>query len=366
MSSQPPFSPQRYSPALAESTPEEVEVGRKIDETMGKVREKTFEDSGHAIRSVHAKSHGILQAELQIDSDLPEVLAQGIFAHSGVHDVLMRFSTIPGDILPDSVSTPRGLAIKIFNVEGERLPDAQGSSNQDFILVNGPTFQAPDAKAFLGSLKPLAATTDRVEGLKKVVSATLRGIETVVEAVGGESAMLKSLGGQLETHILGDSFFSQLPVRFGDYIAKISMAPLSDNLRALTDQSLNVNGVPDGIREAVVEFFRSQTAVWEIQAQLCTNLETMPIEPANKEWSEEESPYVRLGTITAKPQQAWSEARSRAVDDGIGFSPWNGVQAHLPLGPLMRIRKDAYKHSQQFRSQRNGTPVREPETLALP
>lgn len=366
MSSQPPLFPQRYYPSLDEPTPDEAEVGRKIDETMGKVREKTFEDSGHAIRSVHAKSHGILQAELQIDNNLPEVLSQGIFAHPGRHQVLMRFSTIPGDILPDNVSTPRGLAIKIFGVEGERLPDAGDSGNQDFIMVNGPTFQAPDGKAFLGSLKPIAATTDRVEGLKKVVSAAARGIETVVEAVGGESAMLKSMGGQLETHILGDSFFSQLPVRFGDYIAKISVAPVSDNLRALTNQSLNVNGVPDGIREAVVDFFGSQTGVWEIRAQLCTNLGDMPIEPANKEWSEEESPYVRLGTITARPQQAWSEARSRAVDDGMGFNPWNGVQAHIPLGSLMRMRKNAYKHSQEFRSERNGTPVQEPRELVLP
>jgi hypothetical protein len=290
MSRQPPLAPLRFSPDLAQPTPEEAEINGKIDHQMGKIRQKTYEDSGHAIRSVHAKSHGILQAELQIDAELPEVLAQGIFAQPGRHDVLMRFSTIPGDILPDSVSTPRGVAIKIFNVEGERLPGSEASTNQDFILVNSPTFQAPDAKAFLSSLKPIVATTDRVEGLKKVVSAAARGIETVVEAVGGESARLKAMGGQLETHILGDSFFSQLPVRFGDYVAKISVAPLSDNLRALTDQSLNVNGVPDGIREAVVDFFGNETAVWEIRAQLCTNLNDMPLEPPTRNGARTKAP----------------------------------------------------------------------------
>jgi hypothetical protein len=50
----------------------------------------------------------------------------------------------------------------------------------------------------------------------------------------------------------------------------------------------------------------------------------------------------------------------------MGFNPWNSVQAHLPLGPLMRMRKQAYKHSQEFRSERNGTPVQEPRTLTLP
>jgi catalase len=279
--------------------------------------------------------------------------------------VLMRFSTIPGDILPDSVSTPRGVAIKIFDVPGDRLPGSEDSGNQDFILVNGPTFQAADAKAFLASLKPIAATTDRVEGLKKVVSATLRGVEAVVEGLGGESATLKSMGGQPQTHILGDSFYSQLPVRFGDFIAKISVAPVSENLRALTGKGLETNGA-DALREAVIAFFARETAVWDIRVQLCTDLDSMPLEPANKEWSEQESPYLKVGTITARPQTAWSEARSRAVDDGVGFSPWNGVEAHRPLGSLMRMRKDAYKHSQQFRSERNAVPVREPSSLALP
>ena len=36
---------------------------------------------------------------------------QGAFATPGTHDVVLRLSTNPGDILDDSVSTPRGLAI---------------------------------------------------------------------------------------------------------------------------------------------------------------------------------------------------------------------------------------------------------------
>ncbi|MGO4839710.1 catalase, partial [Rhizobiaceae sp. 2RAB30] len=108
---------------------------------------------------------------------LPPPLAQGIFAEARRYPMVMRFSTNPGDVLPDSVSTPRGLAIKVLDVEGERLPGLSEKSSQDFVMVNGPTFNAADGEAFLKNLKMLAATTDRVEGLKKVVSATLRGIE---------------------------------------------------------------------------------------------------------------------------------------------------------------------------------------------
>ena len=86
------------------------------------------EDSGHAVRSVHAKSHGILEGVLRIDAALPGELAQSLFATAGEHKVFMRLSTNAGDILPDAVSLPRGLAIKVLDVPGERLLGQKGSN----------------------------------------------------------------------------------------------------------------------------------------------------------------------------------------------------------------------------------------------
>ena len=65
---------------------------------MRYINEKTFADGGHALRSVHAKTHGILEGNLEVDTDLPGDLAQGLFAKPGRYPVVMRFSTIPGDI----------------------------------------------------------------------------------------------------------------------------------------------------------------------------------------------------------------------------------------------------------------------------
>ena len=78
--------------------------------------------TGHAICPVHAKGHGLLEGELTVLADLPSELGQGVFARPGTYPVYMRFSTSPGDLLPDGVSTPRGLAIKVLEVEGARLP----------------------------------------------------------------------------------------------------------------------------------------------------------------------------------------------------------------------------------------------------
>jgi hypothetical protein len=355
-----PQMPVRYTPSVETPEPDEAETTRSLVETLRGISETTYKDSGHALRSVHAKSHGLLHAELEVIDGLPDPLAQGLFAKPDRYAVLMRFSTIPGDVLDDSVSVPRGLGVKIVGVQGDRLPGSEGDATQDFLLVNGPAFAAPTAKKFLGNLKLLAKTTDKAERLKKVLSAALRGLETAIEAFGGESGTVKALGGHPETHILGETFYSQAAIRYGDYIAKVAVAPVSPELTALTDAPLDVNGKPDGLRDAVREFFRRNTAQWELRVQLCTNLEAMPIEDASKPWPEDQSPYVAVARITAQPQDAWSAENIKAVDEGMSFSPWHGLAAHRPLGSVMRVRQAAYKMSADFRGQRNGCPMHEP------
>lgn len=188
----------------------------------------------------------------------------------------------------------------------------------------------------------------------------------MVEAFGSESATLKTLGGQPQTHLLGDMFYSQAPLLYGDYIAKFSVAPVSPTLTALTDAPLDLSGKPNGLRDAVVEYFHQQSGEWEVRVQLCIDLKTMPIEDPSVVWPEERSPYIPVARITVKPQTAWSEARSTEVDDGLSFSPWHGLAAHRPLGAIMRIRKAAYEMSARFRAEHNHCPIREPRQLDLP
>ena len=275
-----PRSPQLFTPDLETIDEDEARTEQDLMETMLSISRKVYEDSHHARRSVHAKSHGLLKVEVAVLPDLPEALAQGAFAQARSYDGILRLSTIPGDILPDTVSTPRGAALKLLNVEGDRLPGAEGDTDQDFVMVNGKTFNAPNGKAFLKNLKLIAATTDKIEGTKVALSGALRGLEKLVEKVGGESALLKSMGGQPESNILGESFFSQLALRHGRYIAKFALIPVSPNLVALTDALVAIGKDDNAIRTAVVDFFKTETAVWELRAQLCADIASMPIEDA--------------------------------------------------------------------------------------
>ena len=360
---QAPTSPQRYDPSLDPMEEDETQTAQDIAETMLRIAGKTFADGGHALRSVHAKSHGLLKAELEVLGGLAPVLAQGLFSRPGCYPTLMRFSTIPGDILDDKVSTPRGLALKVLGVEGERLEGAEDTTTQDFIMVNGPRFSARNGKAFLRGLKLVAATTDKAEGVKEALSVVLRGTEKLVQAFGGRSGTLRTLGGEPPAHVLGETFFAQLPLRHGEHIAKYQLVPVSDNLTTLSGQLVDLHGSRNALRDALVAHFRTQGGRWELRAQLCTNVHDMPIDDPTAEWSEDASPFITVAVLSALPQTGWSPARAAAVDDGMGFSPWHGLQAHRPLGAIMRMRKLAYDRSQRFRSQRNAIEVQEPVSL---
>ena len=351
--------PIRYSPDVEQVQPDEDETIQGLNQAFDKILETTAKDYGHAVRSVHAKAHAILEGRLTVASGLPPELAQGMFTAPGKHTVFMRLSTNAGDILPDAVSLPRGLALKVLDVDGERLPGADGRT-QDFIMVNGPVFQAKTADKFLSNLKLLAGTTDKLEGTKKVMSSVLRGVSSALEAVGIESPKLQSLGGAPNSDPLGETYYSVTPFRYGEHIAKFSIAPVAPDLLALKGTTIDATGRPDAIREAVQAEMLGIDGVWELRVQLCRDLEKQPVEDPTVKWDEEEAPFRTVATITVPRQNSWNAAKVQAVNEEMHFSIWTGLAAHRPLGNINRARQDTYRHSTQFREKFNGCPVHEP------
>jgi hypothetical protein len=353
--------PLPYDPSYEIEEQGEAETVAGLTEAMHGIAATVDQDTGHAHRGVHAKSHGLLRGTLRVLDKLPPDYAQGLFAGAGGEwPVVMRLSTTPGDMLDDKVSTPRGMAIKVIGVPGERLPGGEADATQDFVMVNGPVFLAPTARQFLGSVKLLAATTDKAPGLKQALSTALRGAEKALEAVGIESGAIKGLGGHPETHLLGETFFTQAPILFGRYMAKLSLAPVSPGLVALEGREVDLEHKPNGLRGAVVDFMTENSAEWELRVQLCTDLQSMPIEDASVEWT---SPWIAVARITAPPQAGWTHGLSVLVDDGMQFSPWHCLAAHRPIGSIMRVRRAVYAASARFRAERNGAPLAEPRSL---
>lgn len=351
--------PVHYSPDVEVFLPDEKETVDALIEQFDVILERTAKDYGHAVRSVHAKAHAIIEGVMRVESGLPAELAQGLFKTPGEHKVFMRLSTNAGDILPDAVSLPRGLAMKVLDVEGPRLPGADGAT-QDFIMVNGPVFQAPNPQKFLSSLKLLAKTTDRMETTKVVVSTVLQSVNKGLEAVGVASPTIQGLGGAPNSDPLGETYYSVTPFRYGNYIAKFRLKPTSPDLTRRTGAEIDARERENAIRETVQAEMRSTHGVWEFQVQLCRDLDAQPVEDPTVEWKEDMAPFVTVATVTALPQDSWRQDQVQKVDEEFRFSVWTGLADHQPLGSINRARKEPYRHSAEFRASFNGCPFHEP------
>ena len=109
----------------------------------------------------------------------------------------------------------------------------------------------------------------------------------------------------------------------------------------------------DAMRTAVVRHFMTKGATYELRVQLCTDLEEMPVEDAAVLWREDRSPFRTVATVRFDRQDVFTPERRVAGDDRLAFNPWNGVEAHRPLGSIMRVRKLAYESSSRQRHDLN-------------
>lgn len=354
----------RYSDAVEVKQPDE---DRLVDETIAsfeRMRRKVFDKHRHALRGAHAKGHGAVKGELTIYDNLPLPLAQGLFREPRTYPAIVRFSTAPGDIMPDGVSSFRGMAIKLIGIEGRKFLEQEADAlTQDFLMLNHPVFPSGDIAGYLREqLLQEKVVVSAPEEAQQLLTTVLRVVNTVTQKVGLELYPTALGLTKPETHILGETYYSTAAVRYGDYIAKINAVPISSSLQPLIGKAIKT-AEPSALRDLVVAFFQENSAEYELRAQLCTNLERMPVEDASIRWSEAESPYQLIAKLTIPVQEAYSPARRVYTDEVLSFSAWHCLPEHRPLGSIQRVRMKAYELSSRYRHETNQQPRVEPRSI---
>jgi hypothetical protein len=339
--------------------PDEEQVIRELAEVNETIVKKVYDDSGHAERAVHAKSHAIFNCKLTVLSELPAELAQGVFSTPRDYDAVARISSIAGDLLSDRVSLPRGFSIKLYDVAGERLPGSEQIRTQDFLMVSGTVFATGDMKAFLKDLKFLAATTDKAAWAKSALSSVLRPLTRAFVKAGIATGPLPAVGGFPESNPLGERFGTQAAHRFGNFIAKLDLVPDSENFKALTGREFDLAGRDNAVRDEIASVLAKEGGAWTLRAQLRRDAAANPVDDASIEWPEDSNPYLPVARLVVKPQDGWSASRSRLVDDEMSFSPWHGIVAHQPIGVIGRVRRQVYPLLSAYRGSLNGCPIHE-------
>ncbi len=353
-------APLRYRSEIEAVDPDEQATIESIIAGMTGQSEVVEKREGHAVRASHAKSSACVTGELVIP-DLPPELAQGLFAKPGRYPVAVRFAQGPGETLGDRVSTHRGMSIKIFGAEGERLP-GHDAPVQDFVLATGTTFPSGTAQGFLRDGTVISGAAGAPELLKSAVSSAARNFNRVLHAFGAGSDKADFFGHPF-SHPLADSYFSQTALRWGDHVAKLGAVPASPAQAALADWRLDPHQDEDGFRHAAVAAFADHDIVFELRAQLWTDAEGQPIEDASVDWPVAQSPYRTIGTIRLPRQNAYSPERVRFFDEVMIFRPAHSLAAHRPLGSVNRARLQVYRALSAFRHRENNVAERNPASI---
>jgi hypothetical protein len=351
-----------YEDAVETIAPDEDETIAQAIASLSTVSRVLADRYRHAVRPSHGKSHGLLKGTLQVLPGLPEPLAQGLFAAPRAYPVVARLSTEPGELMADSIHTPRGFSLKVIGVEGEMLPGHEGEVTQDLLFSSGRRFAVADLKGFLRTQRFLEGIVEQPEAVKKAGTALGFAANGALHLVGADSSLLDFFG-HPHTHPLAESYFTHAPLRYGAYVAKLALAPVSPELVALADARIDPAFAYSALKDVTAEFFQAHEAVYELRAQLRTDAERMPVEDASVLWPEDLSPFQTVARLAFPPQDVYAPARRVAVDDRLSFTPAHGLAAHRPLGSLMRGRLKAYGAIAALRAEMNAQAPLEPRGI---
>ena len=358
----------RYTPEIEAIDPHLDELLERIIafwET--KVRESPrTEGTGRAVRGAHAKTFGVVKAEVEILHEMPAAYAQGVYATPGRHGALIRFSSAANHLGPDAQLGPvQGFAIKIFDVPGAKLvEDEPDCTTFDLVLKNSPTFIANTAKHYLfieeiGNDAGKYLARGKV-GFHELLTDFVTGKGTLEQsdwAWDELAAFVKAAQTPVRNPLL-TTYWTMGAMRHGDHVAKIRVAPTAESAAQVTHRDLDLNGGPDVYGPALIDELRARPFEFDLQVQLCTDLDAMRVNDVTVEWPERLSPFVTVGRVHL-PRQDISGPEIVEKGDALAFNQWRVTAEHRPLGEIMQVRQ-IYSASAKVRRTLNNQPQTEP------
>ncbi|MGC5008666.1 catalase family protein [Streptomyces sp. DT203] len=361
----------RYTPQVEADDPGfDDALQTIIDRTERYITDSvTAEGIGRAVRDAHAKGYGLVKGEVEILGGLPEEYAQGIYATPGRHGALVRFSNGSPHAGADArLGRATGLALKMFDIDGPTLlEDEPDTRTFDYNTINAPVFFCNTIEHYLFVqelfLDAPAYFAQGATGRHRFYRDFVTGKGTLKEDEWAWEELLTfiKVAQRPLVNVLLSTYSTMGAVRHGDYMAKVRFAPDPACAAAVIRRSMDVASGPEVFRPALVAELRERPYAFDIQVQLCADLERMPTEDLTVEWSEELSPFLTVARLHL-PQQDISTEENLERMDALSFTPWRVTAEHAPLGNIMRARKEVYRRSSILRHRLNQQERQEPRS----
>ncbi|HIK08088.1 MAG TPA: catalase family protein [Trichormus sp. M33_DOE_039] len=305
--------------------------------------------AGPDLRQIHTKSHGLLWGEFIVEPNLPEHLKIGLFKTPETYPAWIRFSSggapeTRGKLRSDRQPDVRGIAVKVMNVDGEKVLDDE-EKTQDFTLNSHPTFLTKDIRDYAD--------------LPKVATGQLSS-ERLTE-MAYTSAILQKIAEKRVGNPLLIQYWSMAPFRFGERIVKFSVkSQQPEQPPATLPESDNY------LREAIVQYLTGdqKEAYFDFLIQFYVDEEKTPVENLSQEWEESDSPLIKVATIRI-PSQTFDFEERKRLDEGMFFTPWHTIPEHEPVGSVNLSRKKLYSELAKARREQISKRLREPQPYTV-
>jgi len=310
------------------------------------LQEKMSKDypDGQTKRGAHPKTLAGLRAEFIVEPDIPAELKTGIFAFPQTYPAWVRISSSNGKVQSDKSKDLRGFAIKIMGVKGERfLPQNEEKETQDFILISYPTMPLGTVELFHDAVYYSIKWSPLVFLTRLVLSGNFPVINELRKAQQNQSSPLDI------------RYWSTTPYLYGlDRCVKYSIVPTSEYKSQMPDVLTD-----NYLSENMENHLTAHEASFDFMIQFQNDPDRMPVEDAGVEWSEQESPFIKVATIRIAPQDFRTQEREELVED-LSFSPAHCLIEHRPIGGINRARVVLYRHLSEFRHKQNNRQMIEP------
>ena len=119
------------------------------------------------------------------------------------------------------------------------------------------------------------------------------------------------------------TYWTMGAVRHGDHVAKVRFAPVGTFADAVEHREVDLWSDPDAYRRALEVELKERPFEFDLQVQLCTDLEQMPVQDVTVEWQEALSPFVTVAKVRL-PSQDISGAGQPRTNGCVVLHPLAG------------------------------------------
>ncbi|KAF2424808.1 heme-dependent catalase [Tothia fuscella] len=323
--------------------PNEEEDIKIVCEQTNHMQKVQFNKGRHCFGGTHARTQGIVKAKFIVEDSLPAHLKQTeLFDHGGEYDVACRYSSEPGDPgLDDRILQPRGFAMKLFGVVGEKYEAGKDIPTQDIGFYSAPAIELADAR-----------TTREILDLRIKYGNDKKELYEHLEQR-KDTDLQKARDQVPNTHLESTRYYSQTAYRYGDFVVKYSLVPSSATQKKLAEETPRPVDGDDILHRWLQNFHRDHEAEYLFQVQLLENLEDQPVEYAGSEWDAEKYPWQSVAKLVIPKQDSFIYARKAFWEENLRVDPWLGLKKFQPLGSSNRLRRSLYPVSAGLRRKMN-------------